>query len=162
MVAVGFTDHQGLIQLPHTAGIIMDFIAKRGIADVPVEIKRQMDTAGPPESPFCIRLPCTAEKRDRYPKFSGHVTEGRDITARIGAIEEIQLVFQLHENNRAAAVDLMLCNIRNNLAIPAAHVFQIGGIVLAHLNGVIGQKPRRKGSAVPFRTDIRSRPGNNI
>lgn len=151
MAAVGLGDQQGQVALRQQLGVAPYFgFDVRGVV-VRVEVARRYDTGDVAGGAFEVALPGAGDQRHGDAVPDGLVAQGGEVAGPVLAVEEVQLVLQLHHDHRSVRRVLALGEERQRLVEPGGDPVEEARLVLT--DPQLGVRPSQAGSAPPSHSE---------
>lgn len=162
MTAIGLGDEQGQVTVGQHLCVSADFgLDVRGVV-VRVEVARRDDSGDVSGGALDVALPRTGDEGHGDAVAQRLVAQGGQVTGAVLAVEEVELVLQLHHDDGAVGRVLALGEQRQHLVEPSGDLGEEARLVLPYPQVGIEPQPGRQRAAVPLGTDVGPGAGNDV
>ena len=154
-------DHERQVALGEDPGVVAGLLVEGGCGIVGVQVHRGHHGRGVAGGAGKLALPGAGDDRHLDAVRAGALGQMRHVLLGVRAVEEVQLVLDLHQRDRPSARQLRLGEDRHDGIEPAIHggeIVRIGGAQRGRGAGGVAVQPPRQAAAVGLRADVRSRP----
>ncbi len=162
MAPVGLGDQQRQVALRQQLRVAPHLgLDVRGVV-VRVEVAGRYDALDVAGRSLDVTLSGAGDQRHGDAVAQCLVAQGGQIARAVLAVEEVQLVLQLHHDDGTARRVLTACQQWQHLVEPRGDLFEEARFVLPYPHLRVETQPGRQRAAVPLGADVRARPGDDV